>query len=113
MATKRGRDEEGVQLSSDDIRTIVYDIRSGCGTDKKKIDLYSKKYPEFAENYPHLFHLACEPKFDMAQLNYMLALRDSINNNERTFEDASKEVGEVMFDKYIKDKVQNMKTPPQ
>lgn len=109
MATKRGRDEDGIKISSDDIRAIVADIRAVCGMDKKKRDFCSKKYPEFAENYPHLFNLACEPKFDMNQLNYMLALRDSIDNNERTFEDASKEVGEVMFDKYIKDKLK----PPQ
>jgi hypothetical protein len=115
MTTKRPRDGGASKLLSTEIVTIIKDIRAISGTEKQRQDTGAKRYPEFAEHYPHLFKLACEPAFDMSRLEYMLNLRDSVNNQKVTFEDASKEVGQVMFDTYIKDKIDmNMYTkPPQ
>ena len=47
---------------------------------KKKYEFFSKRYPMF------------------------LNMRDKIVNNEKTFEDASKDIGNVMFKEYVKDK---------
>lgn len=110
---KRTREDDESKLSSDEIRKIIADIRGMVGSEKRKRDLCEKKYPDFFVKCPHLCKLACEETFDFAQLDYMLAMRDSIDKKERSFEDASKEVGEVMFDKYIKDKISHLPQPPE
>lgn len=102
MTTKRSREDK---LSSSEVMAIIKDIRSINGTEKQRIDASMKKYPDFAEDYPHLLKMACETTFDMSRLEYMLNLRDSINHKKVTFEDASKEIGQVMFDAYIRDKI--------
>lgn len=104
MTTKRGR-EDGAKLSSDEIMTIIKDIRSMSGTEKNRFDASTKKYPDFADKYPHLLKMACETTFDISRLEYMLNLRDSIDRKKVTFEDASKEIGQVMFDAYVRDKI--------
>jgi hypothetical protein len=102
--SKRNRlDEDG--LPSDEIMTIVREIREYTGSDKRRKAEFEKKYPDFVERYPMLFQLACEPTFDLDRLEYMIKLRESIKTQETTLEDASKEIGQKMFDIYVKDRI--------
>lgn len=98
---KRERDTM-TDLSSDAIRAIVREIIASRGTEKEKVAKFEKVYPDFAMRYSVLFKLACAPDFDMPRLDYMLGLRDQITNNERTLENASVEVGQTLFDHYVK-----------
>lgn len=107
--TKRNR-EPIDNMSSDDIRSIVLEISCAAGNPKDKQQTFQKRHPEFAERYPALFEMACHPNFDMSKLQYMLNLRDQITQKERTVEDASKEVGQTLFNEYVHPIVSNM--PP-
>lgn len=104
--TKRPREEpdEG-KLSSDDLLVIVKKIQSHVGTERDKQQLFEKEYPEFVTRYPYLFRMACEDKFDFERFQYMLNLRDRVEKSHITLDDASKEIGQRMFDVYVKDNV--------
>lgn len=104
---KRGRDDD--KMPSADIMRIVKEINSFPGNMKAKQSHFEKKYPEFVTNYNMLFTMACEDNFDFGRLQYMLNLKDDIDNKKVTFENASKEVGQKMFDVYVRD---NVPPPP-
>lgn len=98
-------------FTSEEIMRIVDDIRSCidggmvAGGENARRQQFEKKYPEFADRHRHLFDMVCEDEFDRDRLKYMLAMRDSIEKNKISFEDASKEVGQKMFDVYVKPKI--------
>lgn len=106
--TKRSRNADE-ELSSDEILTIVRDIMTAPLTVKDKARVYRTKYPEFAERYEHLFNMACEPNFEFEKLEYMIRLREKVNTGRMTFENASKQVGQKMFDEYVKPMVDKQK----
>mgnify|MGYP000937070951 CR=1 FL=1 len=55
----------------------------------------------FEERYPMLYAMVTkEEGFDYASLEYFLNMRNKIIKNELSVEEASKEVGQVWFDKY-------------
>ena len=57
----------------------------------------------FEERYPMLYAMVTkEEGFDYESLEYFLNMRNKIIKNELSVEDASKEVGQVWFDKYYK-----------
>jgi hypothetical protein len=100
--------------TTDDILRIVNEIRAyvDAGTtpnETRRRQVLEKMYPEFAMRHAHLFTMVCEENFDMDRLQFMLSLRDQVEKKEVSFEDASKTVGEVMFNAYVKDKI---KPPP-
>lgn len=104
---KRKRDDS--QLASPVLIEIVKEIQSFNGTTKERTAFFEKKYPDFVSKYNYLFKMACESDFDFERFAYMLNLRDQITAQQVTLEDASKEVGQKMFDVYIKD---NLPPPP-
>lgn len=101
MKRSRAGNEDG--LSSNCILDIVKEIASYKGTEKQKREHFEKQYPEFASRYSYLFIMACEDNFDIERLQYMLHMRENIHKQHVTLEDASVEVGQKMFDVYIKD----------
>jgi hypothetical protein len=57
----------------------------------------------FEERYPMLYAMVTkEEGFEYSSLEYFLGMRDKIINNQLSSEQASKEVGQVWFDKYYK-----------
>lgn len=102
--TKRARDDEG-KLPTDKILEIVTDIRNYKGSHNSKVEHFEKKYPEFVANYVSLFDMACQPEFDFDRLKYMLDLKDKIDQKKVSFDAASREVGQKMFDIYVKDRL--------
>ncbi len=105
--TKRSRDEEQ-KLPTDQILNIVTDICNFKGSPNNKKEHFEKKYPDFVSNYVALFDLACQPNFDMNRLKYMLNLKDKIDEQKVSFDAASREVGQRMFNVYVKDVVDKM-----
>lgn len=107
------RPQNTEHFTNKDILDIINDIRrhyARCSQEDREL-AFEKKYPEFTRQHPHLCRMASEDNFDMDLLMLMLNLRESIDKQEVTFEDASKTVGQVMFDTYIKDKIPA--APPQ
>jgi len=78
-----------------------YDIENEDITDDNKKD-FEKNYKFFIERYPFLSDMSIKKDIDMNRLYYMLTLRQSIIDNKMSFEDASKKVGNDMFDEYHK-----------
>lgn len=98
---KRPR-EDVEHFATDDIRKIVIEIACAAGAPKDKDKTFRKKYYDFSEKYPALFDMACRPDFDIHKLNYMLQLREQISNNHTNIDEASKKVGQALFDEYVK-----------
>ena len=98
---KRTRNQDNV-FESTDIINIVNDISSTIATVTEKKTIFSQKYPEFAEQFPVLFASACEPEFDHKRFMYMMRMRDEVAAEKRTFEAASKKIGQDLFDEYVK-----------
>jgi len=106
--SKRKHEEvEPEQLSSAEILTVVTEMRQDGSSEKDKKRIYRKKYPLFAEGYPVLFEMACRPDFDFQRFQHMLMLKDSVEKGNLTQHDASVKVGKVLYDVYVKDKVEN------
>lgn len=104
MKRARNNDDNTFDSSSDNIIGIVNDILANKNqyTVAQCKDKYSKMFPDFAENFPVLFANVCEPNFDIEKFMYMMTMRDNIVNKSTTLEAASKEVGQTLFDKYVK-----------
>lgn len=107
--TKRPREEDDEKISSAELVSIVQDIQSHPGNEHTRQQVFEKKYSKFAVAYPFLFKMACEETFDYDRFKYMLELRDKIDASKVSFEDASKEVGQRMFDTYVKHNVSHVK----
>ena len=61
------------------------------------------KFKFFIERYPMLFDMVTkEAGFEYSSLEYFLSMREEIIKQRITSEEASKQVGQVWFDKYYK-----------
>lgn len=100
---KRERDDttEGQTIDNAELRAMVREIVASRMTPKMKEIEFQKRYPAFAEGFPMLFAMACQPHFDNARFEYMLKLREQISNEQRSVDNASKEVGEKLFKEYV------------
>lgn len=99
-------------LNNDEIRVIVKEILSIIQdkkgtiphTDIVNIITGDSKFKFFIERYPMLFDMVTKDAvFDNESFEYFLSMRDEIIKNKVTSEEASKEVGQVWFDKFYKD----------
>ncbi len=93
-------------LSTDDIRKTIQQIRAyiekgGNTSQANKIDKLKKDYSFFAERYPMLFDMCTRTDFNYQHLNYFLSKRDEIISDKISSEDASIQVGQEWFDKYV------------
>ena len=100
--TREDSVESTEQLSSNDILAIVQEIKDHSGNAKDKLRYFRKKMPEFADKYPSLFQMACEPDFDIQRLSFMLNMRDNVSNQPISQHQASVRVGENLFKQYVK-----------
>ncbi len=96
-------------LENDEIVRIIKEIlekkKNGLYKDKNEMDRYEafkKDYEFFANRYPMLFELVLRnDNFNWDNLTYMLNMRNKIIEDKMTAENASKQVGQVWFDKYV------------
>lgn len=97
------------RLSSESIMTIVKDIQDSRVGHKELY--FADKYSEFKASYPALYTLACKnEKVDTNTLQYMLNMLDNINSNSMSQYDASANVGQMLYDKYIHENIKDL--PP-
>lgn len=101
---KRSRNAQDVmEFSSAKIEEIVQDIRAAVAmTTSERKSEFTKKYPDFVERFPVLFDNCCEPDFEYPRFRFMMRMLEEVNQNKKSQEEASKEVGQMMFDKYVK-----------
>lgn len=78
-----------------------YDIENDDISDDNKKD-FENNYKFFIERYPFLSDMSIKKNIDMNRLYYMLELRQNIIDNKISFDDASKKVGNDMFNEYHK-----------
>jgi hypothetical protein len=108
---KRSRSEQAdTNFTAEDIKRIVMEIVCAAGMPKDKEIMFRKRHPDFAERYPALFLMACEPNFDMRKLSFMLDMMSKIDKQETTLDAASKEVGQTLFDEYVAPILPNAQT---
>lgn len=93
-------------MTSVDIRKTVLLIRQyiekgGATSLDDRINKLKTDHSFFAERYPMLFDMCVRPEFDFNNLNYFLQKRDEITENKITVDDASKQIGQEWFDKYV------------
>jgi hypothetical protein len=93
-------------LTTDEIREKVKQFRIYLANPnnmsyEEKIKYLEFSEPFFLERYPMLFDMATRNDFDYNSLNYFLNMRDKIINDQISFENASKEVGQTWFNKHV------------
>lgn len=93
-------------LTTEDIRKTIQQIRAyiekgGNTSQANKIDKLKQDYSFFAERYPMLFDMCTRTDFNYQHLNYFLSKRDEIISDKISSEDASIQVGQEWFDKYV------------
>jgi hypothetical protein len=109
---KSKRDKENIDFvkdgyTSEKIIEVIKEVREKYNIDNNEMTENDKKdyqenYKFFIERYPFLSDMAIKKDINYDTLYYMLDLRNKIIDNTMSFEDASKKVGNDMFDKYQK-----------
>lgn len=93
--------------SAEYIKEIIEEIQNSNNIDKETY--FKNKYSDFEKKYPHLFKMACETRIDKNILKFMLSKLDNIRTNITTQNEASIDVGQILFDKFIDPKINNTK----
>lgn len=106
---KRPVDEGDNEIPITEVKEIVEEIISGNGNIKDKEREFQKKYPHFAERYPMLFKMACKPEFDRGRFEQILYMMSRVEKNEISYDNATKQFGQDMFDTYVKPNLHKMK----
>lgn len=97
-------------LTTAEIRDTIMNIRNFIQANPSYKDAseddvatkVGKEFPFFAKRYPMLFSMACKAgEFDFQSLEYFLNMRDNIISKKMTSEEASKQVGQEWFNKYV------------
>lgn len=94
-------------MDTDSVLDIVTKIHNHTSTNKK--EKFNGEYSDFAKNHPVLFEMACSPNFDFERFKHMITLKKSIDEGKISQHDASVEVGTVLYDAYVKDKITHPK----
>jgi len=99
-----GLDNKAIHDIVQDIMAILHENKGKC-PHSATVENISKedKFKFFIERYPMLFDMVTkEAGFEYSSLEYFLSMRDEIIKQRITSEEASKQVGQVWFDKYYK-----------
>lgn len=88
-----------VNINKEQILDIVKTISNSSV--KNKHAHFKKIYSSFHTRFPHLFEMACSPNMDVDTLEYMLGMMDRIKNNETNQDQASVQVGEELFKRFV------------
>ena len=103
---KDGMETEDIKIMVQDIMLFMTENKTKCGSHKELLKQLKKSIEGilfFEERYPMLYSMVTkEEGFEYSSLEYFLQMREKIINNQLSSEQASKEVGQVWFDKYYK-----------
>lgn len=70
-------------------------------THPNKAEFFAEKYKNFLQKYPVLYVSLCKPDFDMNRLKYMMGIMNDVNTTDRTMDDATKMIGQQLFDEFV------------
>lgn len=97
------------ETSTSKIMTIVKTIRESNVSNKAQH--FENIYGNFKKKYPTLYAKACSnDEMDITNLTFMLGMLQKMNNDNVTQYDASAEVGQMLYDKYIHENIKDL--PP-
>jgi hypothetical protein len=97
------------ETSTDSILAIVKTIRESKVVNKAQH--FETIYGNFKKAYPTLYAKACSnDKLDGVTLEFMLEMLKKMSSQNVTQYDASAEVGQMLYDKYIHDTIKDL--PP-
>jgi hypothetical protein len=101
-----GLNNDAIRIKVKEILSIIQDKKATIPhADIVKIITEDSQFNFFIERYPMLFDMITKDAvFDNESFEYFLSMRDEIIKNKVTSEEASKEVGQVWFDKFYKEK---------
>ena len=96
------------------VRQMDESLRRHKGLKRTNTNLYREKIVEenkfLYEVFPSIFEMHYEGKLDETFFN-MLKLRRQVEKGEITEDDASKIVGQQLFDRYVAPKINNLPPP--
>jgi len=94
------------KMDKNEIKRIVLDIQSSDIANKE--EHFGEKYKEFKDRYEVFFTIACsDRKLDPKMLDYVLNMSEKVKQNDISQHDASVEVGQRLYDKYVGHKVKH------
>ncbi len=85
------------------ILDIVEKITNSELTNKE--EYFGNKYPNFKNKYPVLFKTACDGTLDMNNLSFMMSALRKMENEKVSQYDASAQVGQMLYEKYVEPKL--------
>ncbi len=91
-------------MKVEQIRRIANEIVDSTYTVEKQ-EFYKAKFPNFASRYPLLLEMCCDnadKSMVKARLEWMFSEMELISKGEKTNYEASSNVGNVLFDEYVK-----------
>ena len=80
---------------SKQISQILEEKKTGCSKEDSKFK------ESFEKRYPQLFEMLYSSDLNMRELDFILNKYDSVRKGNQTYEDTSKEVGQVFYDNYV------------
>jgi hypothetical protein len=103
---KDGMETEDIKMMVQDIMLFMTENKAKYGSHEELLKQLKKSIEGilfFEERYPMLYAMVTkEEGFEYSSLEYFLQMREKIINNQLSSEQASKQVGQVWFDKYYK-----------
>lgn len=109
--SKREAPEEDTKLSNEELNEIVNTIHGYKASPKDKMRIFRRQYPVFAESYPTLFEMSCQPHFNIQQFQQMLFMLNKVQTQELSRDEASAVVGQSLFNTFVKPKLDMSKEP--
>lgn len=98
-----------MSLSVEKILSIVTAIQNTNVPNKAAY--FANTYANFMTKYPVLYEQACKnEKMDLKTLQFMLNMLEKMQTDDLTQHDASANVGQLLYDKYIHDRIKDL--PP-
>lgn len=94
-------------MKADKIMAIVNTIQDATVSNKQ--EYFANKYANFKAKYPMLYALACKDEHvDTNTLQFMLNMLEQMNSSSITQYDASANVGQMLYDKYIHENIKDL-----
>jgi hypothetical protein len=84
---------------SKQISYILDEKKSGCTKENSKFK------DSFEKRYPQLFEMLYSNDLNMRDLDFILQKYNSVRKGDKTYEETSKEVGQVFYDNYVAPKL--------
>lgn len=83
-----------------EILKIAKEIRNSSHPNKKLS--FTAKYKSFTQQYPLLFDMCCDDSSDFSHLEFMIEMMQKVQDNKKSAEVANVDVGQKMFDHFVK-----------